>query len=240
MKKEILGWHFLLPDGRVRRYHWRNGPAPCSGMEVRVGQTLTVPPPIETCKRGLHASVSPLEAMRYAPGPICCRVRLSGIVAADELNLNYAASKRTALAVFNADTILEAWARWCSLQLADAWNAPAAVREWLESGNPNLREAAEEATTHRLEQNNFSRLGVVGYPLYTRELLQLAGKSWPSRRMTFFIIGSHYSYYHQLNSWQLPGKEPPFISPQQKLEEFLLAACNLTPGGDPSPEEQVP
>ena len=70
--KQILAWHFLPKDGRLQF-----GRRP----KVKVGQTLKRDPSkLSMCNYGLHASVKPLDALRYAPGPIVCRVQLGGTI----------------------------------------------------------------------------------------------------------------------------------------------------------------
>jgi hypothetical protein len=41
--------------------------------------------------------------------------------------------------------ILDAWARWCALQVIDTWEAPEVVRRFLETGDETLRKAARSA-----------------------------------------------------------------------------------------------
>ena len=38
-----------------------------------------------------------------------------------------------------------AWGRWCALQVIDDWDCPEIVREWVETGNEEIREAASSA-----------------------------------------------------------------------------------------------
>ena len=96
-------WHFLRPDG------WLNYPP---HMKVEVGQTLTVDQEPILCERGLHASVRPIDALKYAPGAIVCRVRLGGtIVTGDD---KVAATERMVLWMAEADRVLVGWAAWCA------------------------------------------------------------------------------------------------------------------------------
>ncbi|HEX6972592.1 MAG TPA: hypothetical protein VF234_10280, partial [Limnochordia bacterium] len=73
MSETLEAWWFCRADddGVVRLPHG-------DGRVVRVGETLTVPGPVILCERGLRASVRAIDALPYAPGPIVCRVRLSG------------------------------------------------------------------------------------------------------------------------------------------------------------------
>src|SRR5574337_381561 len=64
----ILAWHFVgdkLRDG---------SPVPDDGVWLEHGGPLIM------CESGLHASRDPFDALRYAPGPILCRVECGGIV----------------------------------------------------------------------------------------------------------------------------------------------------------------
>ena len=68
-----LYWHFLSVDKRLRYG---------DQTTVEVGKRLMLPPKtkIIPCRVGYHASSRAIDALRYAPGPIVCRVRLHGRV----------------------------------------------------------------------------------------------------------------------------------------------------------------
>ena len=100
-EQELIGWHFASADLRLGHGDER---------EIRVGETLTVEPPIELCERGLHASVRPLDALNYASGPIACRVRLSGQVIAGEDKV--CATERTVLGMVDATRVFSAFIRY--------------------------------------------------------------------------------------------------------------------------------
>ena len=101
--KQILAWHFLPKDGRLQF-----GRRP----KVKVGQTLKRDPfKLCLCTYGLHASVRPLDALRYAPGPVVCRVRLGGTIIEDSDKC--VASRRTVLWMADASRELRLFACWC-------------------------------------------------------------------------------------------------------------------------------
>jgi hypothetical protein len=50
---------------------------------VETGQTYTCEGKLIPCKNGLHASRRIIDALKYAPGPIICRVELSGEIIYD-------------------------------------------------------------------------------------------------------------------------------------------------------------
>jgi hypothetical protein len=135
--ESILAWHFLcLPDvdGNYRTQH--------SNEIVRVGETLRYDGELELCKRGLHASVRLIDALYYSPGPIVCRVRMSGIIIHGDDKL--VASERTVIAMADSSRLLHEFACDCAertlVRERDAghepdvrsWDAIAAKRAWLD------------------------------------------------------------------------------------------------------------
>ena len=100
--KSILAWWFCandkLPNGDNR--------------PVVIGEKLTVAPPIELCRRGLHASVKIMDACRFAPGSILYRVKLSGEIVHD--HEKHAASERTPLWRLDCDKIFRLFAADCA------------------------------------------------------------------------------------------------------------------------------
>jgi hypothetical protein len=128
----MLAWHFLRDDRKL------NYPP---HTLVEVGQTLTVEPPLELCRWGLHASKRAIDALPYAPGPIACRVELSGEILEDDNKA--CATERTVLSMIDATNILHEFACWCAEQALlkereagqepdpRSWAAIEAKRKWL-------------------------------------------------------------------------------------------------------------
>jgi hypothetical protein len=128
----MLAWHFLRDDRRLSY--------PPHTL-VEVGQKLTVKPPLELCRWGLHASKRVLDALLYAPGPIACRVELSGEILEDDNKA--CATERTVLSMIDATNILHEFACWCAEQALlrereagrepdpRSWAAIDAKRKWL-------------------------------------------------------------------------------------------------------------
>ncbi len=125
------GWHFLPEDRRLRD----GEPAPADGVALRYEG------PLELCTSGLHASRRILDALRYAPGPIVCRVRLGEeiIEGGDKL----VATERTILWRYDATEVLQAFARACASDVLYLWDAPSIIRYYLSTGDESLREAAK-------------------------------------------------------------------------------------------------
>jgi hypothetical protein len=137
----MIAWHFLKSDRKL---------AYSPHTIVFTGQRLTVDPGrLGLCEYGLHASERALDALKYAPGPIVCRVRLGGSILTGEDKA--CASERTVIAMADATETLRVFARACALDVLDKWDAPAVVREYLETGNEDLRVAAEAAARSAAE-----------------------------------------------------------------------------------------
>lgn len=132
---QIEAWHFL-PEDRRLRFGRR--------MLVRPGNTFTATKrSLELCAYGLHASERAYDALKYAPGPVICRVMLTGAHLRGEDKL--CAEYRTVLWMADATDVLRSWARWCALQVIHLWDAPDVVRQYLETGDEGLRAAAGAA-----------------------------------------------------------------------------------------------
>ena len=101
--KPIRAWHFLCSDGKLQFKPHR---------KVKAGQTLLAKGKLSMCKNGLHASKNILDALRYAPGPIICRVELSGEILHDSDKM--CARKRTCLELMDGTQILHLFACWCA------------------------------------------------------------------------------------------------------------------------------
>lgn len=67
----IKAWHWLRNDRRLGYG---------DGREVIDGETLSISPEIPPvcCEYGMHGSVKIVDALKYAPGSILCRVEISG------------------------------------------------------------------------------------------------------------------------------------------------------------------
>ncbi len=135
MNAPIRAWYFSEPS-KLLRYG--------DAREIALGVTHEVSGVLELCARGLHASVKPLDALQYAPGPIVWRVKLSGNVLTG--NDKLCASHRTYIAggVDVTDT-LRLFARQCALDVAHLWDMPDVVRKYLETGDESLRDATRAA-----------------------------------------------------------------------------------------------
>jgi hypothetical protein len=100
MSKPILAWHFLTND-RLPKHGQRKRP-------LKVGDVMRVKGTPILCERGLHASERILDALAYAPGPVVCRVEVSGTIVhgVDKL----AGTRRKILGMGDIETLLHEWA----------------------------------------------------------------------------------------------------------------------------------
>ena len=127
----------------MRAYHFcgdtlRDGrPIPPDGEWLQHDGDVVV------CESGLHASAHPLDALYYSPGPLLCLVECEDI--ANEHNDKFVCRRRMIVARFDATELLRAFARQCALDVIHLWDAPAVVRQYLETGDESLRDAARAA-----------------------------------------------------------------------------------------------
>ena len=76
--RRVRAWHFLRDDGRLG-YD--------DGRKAVVGETLSCDGKPDLCEHGMHGSARLIDALRYAPGPVLCRVEISGHVIEDDEKL---------------------------------------------------------------------------------------------------------------------------------------------------------
>jgi hypothetical protein len=100
MSMPILAWHFLCEDC-TPNYGRRRAP-------LREGDVMCTRGKPVLCKRGLHASLRPLDAVYYAPGPVVCRVKVGGTIIYGEDKL--VGTTRRILAMADASTMLHEFA----------------------------------------------------------------------------------------------------------------------------------
>ena len=143
----MLAWHFLPEDKRLGYG---------DGRLVEVGATLECKGDPELCSNGMHGSARLIDALKYASGPIVCRVDIEGDVIEEEDKL--CGRRRTVLWMMDATDLLHEFACQCAedalalLEEPDSRSvaAIAAKRRWLEGDISDdeldtARAAADEA-----------------------------------------------------------------------------------------------
>ena len=125
-RKRIIGYHFTgdaLRDGQ---------PIPPGG------EWLEHAGPVVPCESGLHASEHVADALSYSPGPMLHRVELEGDLQPHGNPVDkWAGRRRRITASIDASELLRRHARWCALQVAPLWDAPAAMVTYLKTGDPS-------------------------------------------------------------------------------------------------------
>jgi hypothetical protein len=130
----MLAWHFVRSNMGL--------PIMRDGRRVVVGEWVDYFGPVVPCRQGLHASeraLDALEHLEWEDGYIC-RVKCEGVIVNDPGKI--ACSRRKVIAMVPCDPILRAFARRCALDVIYAWDAPGAVRRYLETGDEEIRSAA--------------------------------------------------------------------------------------------------
>ncbi len=155
-------WHWLTSDGRLA-YPPRDLVV-AGGIYTNPRDAGGHTGPLVMCIRGYHGSVRALDALKYAPGPICCRVRLSGEILADTDKL--CASRREVIWLADATTVLHLFAcdvaeealqrersydrepdarSWQAIRVKRAWVTGEATDQDLAAARDAARDAAWDA-----------------------------------------------------------------------------------------------
>jgi hypothetical protein len=126
-----LAYHFVgatLRDGR---------PIPADG------EWLVHEGDVVMCESGLHASRHPMDALQYAPGATLCLVECDDIV--DEGADKLVCRRRRIVRRIDSTELLWKASRQFALSVIHLWDAPAVVREFLETGDETKWDAARDA-----------------------------------------------------------------------------------------------
>ena len=127
-EKRVRCWHFLQEDRRLR---WG------SKEVVEVGKTYTAEGPLKMCKNGMHGSRQPINALRFAPGPIVCEVEIWGEI--EEEDDKVVGRHRKVLSMMDASEVLHRFAcdiaekalKQAGMTDERSWAAIRVKRTWL-------------------------------------------------------------------------------------------------------------
>src|ERR1035437_1795448 len=108
-----------------------------------IGEWLTYEGKVQMCESGLHASADPFDALQYAQGALLHKVVLKSIV--EKKDDKVVARSRKIIATINVTELLRKFARLQALGVIHLWDAPTVVKEYLTTGDENLRAAARDA-----------------------------------------------------------------------------------------------
>ena len=138
--KIVRAYYFSNKEKRLR-----NG----DNRKIRKGVTHTFQGEPLLCCRGLHGSVRPLDALRYAPGPIIWKVELSGLMDIGDNKIS--AQNRKYIEWVDGTELLRKFARMCAMDVGDKIKPYTSeadyclVVKYLKTGDESLRAAARAA-----------------------------------------------------------------------------------------------
>ena len=137
MSKTYRAYYFAPDDNKLRFG---------DGREIVVGDTHTVGVKPKVCMAGLHASLRPIDALKYAPGNQLYIVEVGGVVDIGEDKIA-GETRKYVCKVPNIEWLLRKFAREVALEvvLREIPNINPIVIEWLKTGDESLRSAAESA-----------------------------------------------------------------------------------------------
>lgn len=110
---------------------------------VIAGKSLSVEGKLMLCRNGLHYSLHPFDALSYAKGFNLWKVKALGEVLQEDDKC--CTNKRLHLQKVDAKETVLLFARQQANKVLHLWNAPAVVKEFLETGNVN---AAADAVAY--------------------------------------------------------------------------------------------
>ena len=133
----VYAWHFT--DGNKLR---DGSPLPA------VGETLKFDGKPILCEQGLHASLHPFDALRYAPGDTLHLVHCAGTILHQEDKL--VCTERTITASFKTSEMLRYFARMQALSVLHLApkNMAGVVEDWIMTGDASIRSAAYSAADY--------------------------------------------------------------------------------------------
>lgn len=212
----VIAWHFTgdkLRDGR---------PVP------PVGEWLEhYGPPIFPCVCGLHASLHPFDALRYAPGPMLHKVELHGDPLIHHKGDKVVGNRRRIIATIDSTDILIRFLREQALRVADMWDAPRCVRDYLANGG---EEALDEADEYF---RDFEWDDIDGAMAATNACSAAFYAVFGAARSVSHIAAFSVAYAI-LNLEELPGRGPELVrKAREELLDLVTAAMDGTTNTQP-------
>ena len=132
-----------MKDRIITGYHFTGDKLRNGASIPPIGEWLKHDGPILPCRSGLHMSECPMDALNYAPGPMLHKVELKGSLISHGNPIDkWVGSERRIIATVDATALLREAARSWALDVIHLWDAPAVVKQYLETGDESLRDAA--------------------------------------------------------------------------------------------------
>lgn len=127
-------WYFAPINGNDDRPR-------LGGRPVCIGEAVAVEGPLGMDKSWMHVRWRIIDAMYHRNCPLAlCRIEMSRDVVVRRPNDVGAIVEM--LEVYQTEVLMNRFTRWCALRVAGYWSMPPAMREYLETGDDRLREAA--------------------------------------------------------------------------------------------------
>ena len=155
---EKLKAYYFAPESGKLRYN--------DGRIIKVGETHSVSCSPKVCEQGLHASLRPIDALKYAPSPQLYIVNVRGQI--DKGSDKIAGTHREYLIkVPNCEQLLREFAHKTALYvvLKHYPSIDAVVIKYLETGDESIRSAAEYAAWSAACSGMCMPLFVFAFPL---------------------------------------------------------------------------
>ena len=130
----------------MRAWHFTNGDKLRDGRPLpKNGELLKHNGPVNICESGLHASKRIIDALGYSPGSIICRVECGDIV--ETRGDKLVCRERTILWRVDGENLLKRFTRKCARDVAHLWDMPDIVRQYLYTGDEDIRSVASSAAS---------------------------------------------------------------------------------------------
>lgn len=123
----------------MKAYHFTSDKLRDGSPIPAIGEWLEYEGEVIMCQSGLHYSKHPFDALQYAPGNLLHVVEVEKIVTRQQNK--GVCRRRKIIMTINAEPLLREFAHKCALDVLHLWDAPPLVREYLETGNEELRAA---------------------------------------------------------------------------------------------------
>lgn len=134
----------------------------------------------------LHASKHPFTELQYGCGPLLYIVELEDVTQGGGRFIGLC---HTIIASIDASSLLREFARWCALQVIDKWPVSDVVREYLETGNDELREEARgmawasQQAIRAAGEASVASINMASVAAWTMKAAEAAGASQESQKM---------------------------------------------------------
>ena len=165
----------------MRAWHFTDGDKLRDGRSLpKDGELLKHKGPVNICGSGLHASKRLIDALGYSPGSTICRVKCGDIIETQGDKL--VCRERTILWRVDGENVLKRFARKCALDVAHLWDMPDIVRQYLDTGDEDIRSAASRAASRAAYGAAYSAAYWAAFS---------AASSAAYRRLTTMVIAEH-------------------------------------------------